>query len=94
MYFRRKPFRKLESGLESLPQDVYLSFDLDVMDYSLMKTGYPQGSLRHKELMKCIEMIKQSKHIIGSDVLGYAGQTGNEPGKQVYKAIVASLMQV
>ena len=63
------------------------------MHKSTITTAYDQGSLKVRELMKCISLIKQSKHIIGADVLGYADITGRAPGKKLYAKIVASLLQ-
>ncbi len=89
---RGKRFQKLEWKLKNLPEEVYLSFDLDVMDKSIIGTVYDQGSLKTRELMKCISLIKRSKHIIGADVLGYRGVRGKVHGKELYKKIVNSLL--
>ncbi len=62
----------LERTLKKNPQDVYLSFDLDVMDPSEISTDYSMGDMGADELVRLIEMIKGKKRIIGADVLGYS----------------------
>ncbi len=79
--------------LDKLPEDVYLSFDLDVMDIKFIETAYSQGTLKPKELMAMIEAIKDSKNIISADVLAYGGILDRtKPGRKLYKQIVDSLI--
>ena len=84
-------FEKLKWRLAKLPEEVYLTFDLDVMLSSLISTTYDTGTLTLEELMKCISVIRDTKDIIGADVLGYEG-VGKEPGREVYAEIVESLL--
>ena len=80
--------------LDKLPEDVYLSFDLDVMEIKYIETAYSQGTLKPKELMAMIEAIKSSKNIISADVLAYGGlYNRTKPGRKLYREIVDSLME-
>ncbi len=63
--------RELDKKLSKLPDDVYLTFDLDVMDYDEITTGFDQGTLKRKELLDVISAIKASKNIISADILGF-----------------------
>ena len=89
---KKKGFRKLRKKLLKLPGEAYLSFDLDVMLKSLIATNFGQGTTTTEELMKCVSLIKETKHIIGADILGYRGE-GNDPGKELYAKIVESLLE-
>ena len=91
---RRGGFRRFERELSEIPENVYLSFDLDVMDKKYLQSAYDQGTLKPKELFKLIDMIKKNKRIIGADVLGFAGMDDPyAPGKLLYKDIVLSLLE-
>jgi len=63
---------KLEQGIKILPNDVYLSFDLDVMSNNDITTDFGQGSLRLNELLRIIDFIQKRKSVIGADILGLA----------------------
>ena len=63
---------KLEEGLKKLPNDVYLSFDLDVMSNNDITTDFGQGSLRLNDMLRIIDFIQNKKSIIGADILGLA----------------------
>jgi len=87
-------FRRFGRDLSALPEDVYLSFDLDVMTKRCLRSAYDQGTLKPKELFKMIETIKRNKRIISADVLGFAGMLDQTlPGKSLYKDIVLSLLE-
>lgn len=90
---RHYSFRKLEKRLSKLPDEVYLSFDLDVMSEGAITTAYNQGTLQTKELMKILDAIKRTKRIIGDDILGYGDIEGKEIGKELYAKIARSLLQ-
>src|SRR3989344_2546224 len=56
--------RMFERQIKKLPEDVYLSFDLDLMSESEIFTDFYQGDFRTEELLKAIDMIKRNKRII------------------------------
>ena len=73
------PILFLRKYLKKLPEDVYISFDLDVMKTSLMATGWPGGKLGKRKLFRLIREIKKEKNIIGVDVLGYNLEENSSP---------------
>lgn len=85
-----KPVKK---NLSKLPHDVYLSFDLDVMDETEIRTDYSRGSLKAGTLLGIIETIKQSKRIIGADILGFADTTLDIKSAELYLMIAESLLE-
>ncbi|OGH60207.1 MAG: hypothetical protein A2725_04560 [Candidatus Magasanikbacteria bacterium RIFCSPHIGHO2_01_FULL_33_34] len=87
-----KKFEKLKTKLKHLPDDVYLSFDLDVMDVQAIKTAWDQGTLTIPEIMQCIEIIKQHKNIIGADINGYIGPPDIFPDRSLYLKIANSIL--
>ena len=92
---KRNGFSRLRNQLSNLPRDVYLSFDLNVMDTSEIYTDYPDdhGSLRTEELLEVLDAIKQTKHIVGADILGFAGGRRETAGFELYKEIVDSILE-
>lgn len=86
-------FNKLERLLKQLPDDVYLSFDLDVMCKSAIITAWDQGNLKIHELMKAISIIKKNKNIIGADILGYGDPQNKLGGKDLYVKIAQSILK-
>lgn len=60
--------------LEKLTDDVYISFDVDVFDPSLMPaTGTPEpNGLFWDEVMQCIRRVSRKRHIVGFDVVELA----------------------
>lgn len=91
--FRSKTgLKRFQRNLSKLPNDVYLSFDLDVLNTKIMHTAYDQGTLKLKELMHMLDMIKETKTIISADIVGYADTDGKKQGKGVYAKIINSLM--
>lgn len=83
---------KFQKKLSKLPSDVYLSFDLDVLNTKIMHTAYDQGTLKQRELMDMINIIKKTKTIISADIVGYADVDGKKQGKDIYAKIISSLM--
>ena len=64
-------------AVDELPNDVYISMDLDVMDERYMLTPWKgNGGFTPKQLMKCIRAITARKHVIGVDVLGWSAGAG------------------
>ncbi len=54
----------------------YVSMDLDVIHSVDIATGYGQGSIRLEDLLEIYSAIRDSKEIIGADILGYCGAKG------------------
>ena len=89
------PIAKILSGLT---KNVYLSFDLDALDPSIMPavgTAEP-GGLLWNETIKAIEAISKKVNIVGADVVELAPIPGFEApnflaAKLVYKIILSIL---
>jgi agmatinase len=60
--------------VEGLTQNVYVTFDVDVFDPSIMPaTGTPEpNGLYWDEVMKCLRKVARKRHIIGLDVVELA----------------------
>ncbi|MDP2692649.1 MAG: arginase family protein [bacterium] len=65
-------FNKFRKRLAKMPEKVYLSFDLDVLAKSAIIASHDQGTLRPHELMRALAIIKETKEIIGADILGFS----------------------
>lgn len=106
---REKTASDLEAILKKGPDDVYLSFDLDVMDPDEIPTDYTMGDMEADELLHLIGMIKGKKRIISADILGYvpngwsmrwshASNVSNVPtqikSKQLYARIAKAVLPV
>jgi len=65
------PDLPIEKIIDSLKENVYLSFDLDALDTSIMpSTGTPEpGGLGWYEVLKLIKAVAEKKNIIGADVV-------------------------
>lgn len=63
-------FRKI---LENLPNDLYMSTDLDVLSghYAVDKDFQSAGRLSLDTLIECYKILREHKNIISADVLGY-----------------------
>ena len=90
----------LKEKLMDFPNDVYLSFDLDVLDPAIMLTDWPDGIMQIESLINCIDEIKKAKRIIGADILGFSGdkmrkemQNVYQRSLQVYREIVSALLR-
>ncbi len=62
--------------LEGVQKDVYLSVDLDVTPADECITDWREwerGHLRKGQLLRVVKLLKETKHIIGADILGYTG---------------------
>ena len=79
--------------MKRLPDEVYLSFDLDLMCESEMHTDFYQGDVKADELLRAIDIIKKNKKIIGADILGYAGYSKEIQGLDLYGKIASSVME-
>lgn len=89
------PFQndELENHLLNLPDDVYISFDLDVLRPEIICTGYSQGYMELSTLKKFIEIIKTKKRIIGADIIGSSFKWDNS-GHFVYAGIASSILDL
>ncbi len=78
----------LEEVLEKTPNEVYLSFDLDVMHPGEILTGFSRGEMLADMLLELIAAIKQEKRIIGTDILGYYSCMGAYvPNESIQKSM-------
>ncbi|HGE69681.1 TPA: agmatinase [Candidatus Poribacteria bacterium] len=84
----------IDSAIDKLTENVYLTIDLDVLDPSIMPsvgTPEPDGML-WAELMNFIKKLSEKRKIIGCDIVELSPQTGNYApdflsAKLLYKVI-------
>lgn len=91
----RMSVKKLMAPLKKMPEDVYVSMDLDVLRREEIYTKYGYGPMTLSKLINCLEIIKKEKNIIGADVLGYHWrETLEDKSKSLktYKEIVDCLV--
>lgn len=71
MHELRRHQADLRSMIEQLPDPVYITLDVDVFDWSVVRsTGTPEpGGFRWSEMMGLLELIFNSKQIVGFDVV-------------------------
>jgi agmatinase len=84
----------LEKALAKLPQTVYLSIDIDVLDPSLMPAvNYPEpGGLGWYEMLDALEMVLKAKKVVTLDVVELTPVPGNSaPDFVVAKLIYRTL---
>jgi len=69
---------KIKDIVESLKENVYLTFDLDAFDCSLMPaTGTPEpGGLNWYQAMEILKAVARKKKIIGGDVVELSPLSG------------------
>jgi agmatinase len=91
----------IESSITELPDPVYISIDVDVFDWSVIRsTGTPEpGGFLWEEALDIIETIFQHKQVIGFDIVELAGKTGDinsafAAAKLIYKMIGYKLHSV
>lgn len=66
-------FEDLERLVSSIKQDdVYVTIDLDVMNFKEVITGYDRGNLSRVGLFEALKLIREYKRIIGADITGYS----------------------
>ncbi len=90
----RKDNFSLKSALDNLPDPVFITFDVDVFDWSVVRsTGTPEpGGLLWDEAMRMLSTIFTEKNVIGFDVVELSHDK-NDPNsafavaKQIYKMI-------
>lgn len=64
----------VESAIDRLPQNIFITFDVDAMDLSVIRsTGTPDpGGFSWAEAMEMLEMIYRRKTVVGFDVMELA----------------------
>ena len=67
--------RRLPGLLDTLPDDVYVSVDLDVLDPETFFSGYDSGTMLPSQLMEALDMIGERKRVVGGDICGYRGSS-------------------
>jgi agmatinase len=74
----RDPVALLDGALSNLPDDVYLTFDLDALDPAIMpSTGTPEpGGLLWYPTLAMIDALSRRRRIIGFDVVELAPIAG------------------
>jgi agmatinase len=84
----------LEAALNTLPEPVFITFDVDVFDWSVVRsTGTPEpGGLLWDEALELLQKIFYQKIVIGFDVveLAFNEHDRNSPfavAKLIYKMI-------
>ncbi len=87
----------LDNILKKTPDDVYMSFDLDVMDESEILTDFSRGTMKADKLLQMISAIKRKKRVISADILGYAMDNSSrfstcEKSRQLYVQIAEAVL--
>ena len=77
VYFAEKIHGKTQWMIDSVNQlsnDVYITFDLDAFDPSIMpSTGTPEpGGLLWNDITKYLKMVFESKNVVGFDIVELA----------------------
>jgi agmatinase len=77
--FAHQMVRGAVADLSALPEQVYVSIDVDVLDPSVMpSTGTPEpGGLSWYDLITVLESIIAGRRVVGFDVVELAPQPGN-----------------
>lgn len=70
-------FCSFDRHLDRLPEDVYVTVDLDVLAPPEVRTAWDRGSMKAEKLYQIIRKIKSRKSIISADIVGYT--TSNMP---------------
>jgi agmatinase len=83
-----------DKAIESLNRDVYITFDLDVLDPSIMpSTGTPEpGGPHYFEIMHFIRKVAERKNIVGFDVVELCPSPVNKMPDFVAAKIVYQLL--
>ena len=84
----------MEAALAALPEQVFLTLDVDVFDWNVIAgTGTPEpGGVGWYEALDLLKMIFDTKTVVGCDVveLAYRAHDNNSPyavAKLIYKMI-------
>ncbi len=98
MHQIRKDFSCVEKALDLIPDPVFITFDVDALDWSVIKsTGTPEpGGLLWDEIIRILDLIFSKKKVVGFDIVELSGNK-NDPNsafaaaKLIYKMIGFSL---
>lgn len=84
----------IDQVLEKLTSPVYITFDLDAFDSSLMpSTGTPEpGGLTWNQATTLLKRVAKEKNIIGCDVVELCPQTGNHAPDYVAAKLIYKLL--
>lgn len=78
----------IEKHLDSTYDDVYVSFDLDVLDNEVINDWQKEGKMSRKRLLEFARMIKKKKNIIGADILGFTNSNYGFKSWDAYAGMV------
>jgi len=99
MHAFRKPGYDIDTALSRLPDPVYLSVDVDVFDWSVIRsTGTPEpGGFLWDEALLLLEKIFRQKSVVGFDLVELSAQPNdiNSPfaaAKLIYKMLGFKLL--
>ena len=71
---RAKPlFQKGRHGIGSLPGELYLSVDMDVLSEDYARTDWDQGDMSLESLCRTVRDISCSGRLAGADICGGIG---------------------
>ncbi|MCH8004284.1 MAG: agmatinase [Nanoarchaeota archaeon] len=83
-----------EKAISNLSKDVYITFDLDVLDLSIMpSTGTPEpGGLRYYQVLRFLKNVFEKRNVVGFDVVELCPNVNNvspdfTAAKIIYKMI-------
>ena len=91
LYYNKELYKK---ALDSLKENVYITFDLDVLDPSLMpSTGTPEpGGPDYFELMHFLRDVTEKRNVVGFDVVELCPSPNNKMPDFVAAKIVYQLL--
>ena len=83
-----------DDAMESLNENVYITFDLDVLDPSIMpSTGTPEpGGPEYHEIMHFLRKVTENKNVVGFDVVELCPSPSNKMPDFVAARIVYQLL--
>lgn len=94
MHNIREDIYCIEREIESLPDPVFITFDVDVLDWSVVRsTGTPEpGGLSWDEAIHILSMIFSKKRVVGFDMVELSGNKDDPnsafaAAKLIYKMI-------
>jgi len=94
-YFR-DPAAAVQKMLANLPADVYITFDLDGLDPSILSaTGTPEpGGLSWYDALAVLEPVFASRRVVGADVVELAPVEGSPASDFVAARLVYKMMSM
>ncbi len=88
--------RRVIQVLQGLPEDVYVSCDLDILSpVEFRAASTPQGNLTVRKLLNLVDMIRKERNIISADVLGYFNSGYSDEGLKellVYRIVIGRIL--